>query len=40
MSKPNQHDAVWSIKQPGLTGSPVIIPQTEKQEFYKVDVGN
>ena len=40
MSKTNLTDATWSTNQAGLTESPVIIPQTEQQEFYKVDVGN
>ena len=38
MSKTNLTDATWSTNQAGLTESPVVIPQTEQQEFYKVDV--
>jgi len=38
MSKTNLMDASWSTNQTGLTESPVVIPQTEQEEFYKVDV--
>ncbi|MCK4564971.1 MAG: hypothetical protein KAU94_09905, partial [Verrucomicrobia bacterium] len=40
MSKTNLLDASWSTNQTGLVGSPVVVPQTEVQEFYQVHVAN
>jgi arylsulfatase A-like enzyme/lysophospholipase L1-like esterase len=38
MSKTNLLDASWSTNQTGLSGSPVVVPQTEQQEFFRVEV--
>ena len=38
LSKTNLLDASWSTNQAGLSGSPVVVPQTERQEFYRVDL--
>ncbi len=40
MSKTNLLDASWSTNQTGLSSSPVVVPQTEWQEFYQVHVAN
>ncbi len=38
MSKTNLLDALWSTNQAGLSSSPVVVPQTEQQEFFRVEL--
>jgi hypothetical protein len=40
MSRTNLLDLSWTVNQPGLIASPVVIPQAETQEFYQIHVIN
>jgi arylsulfatase A-like enzyme/lysophospholipase L1-like esterase len=38
LSKTNLLDSSWTTNQTGLTGSPVVVTQTGRQEFYRVNL--